>query len=370
MKEINSLLSVLINNPRNLFIEKAIEEEMIPIIYTSSYVPYTFFSMERLFPVRTIPLFSINTALADNYLSGNSCAYIRNICEDLLRGKYDFSRGFICSTVCDQMVSFFKNFKHLFQSNFAEIIDIPRKINHVSAELFKKHIENFKDSLGYYFGISFDPLPEYINAQNEYDAIVISILKLLKESNPPLTGSEFHKFLSASLMSPNFLFFSVANEFKTKIENRKGLSHYRARLGVIGECASSPYFTEDYESSGAIVVCRNDWPLSLDDTINENIEPFEALSNFILNKASFSMGTESVDSKAEKILEKFSEYKVDGIIIERLKYCSLWGIKSALLPEALKKRGIPTLTIERNYTYAEGGYIKNQIDAFLESIDK
>ena len=60
-----------------------------------------------------------------------------------------------------------------------------------------------------------------------------------------------------------------------------------------------------------------------------------------------------VDSKN---VEKAEEFSVDGIVIQYIKLCDIWGIESSPLVSALRKSGIPVLCLEREYQRSGEGH--------------
>jgi benzoyl-CoA reductase/2-hydroxyglutaryl-CoA dehydratase subunit BcrC/BadD/HgdB len=71
------------------------------------------------------------------------------------------------------------------------------------------------------------------------------------------------------------------------------------------------------------------------------------------------------------LLEAVKQYRVDGIICERLKFCDLWGGEIEMLRRSLKDEaeGIPLLVLERDYAAASGvGQLRTRVQAFLETL--
>lgn len=62
------------------------------------------------------------------------------------------------------------------------------------------------------------------------------------------------------------------------------------------------------------------------------------------------------------------EYGIDGIIIEKLKFCDIWGGEIYLHRTESKKRGLPLLALERELYGGGIGQIKTRVQAFLEKL--
>jgi benzoyl-CoA reductase/2-hydroxyglutaryl-CoA dehydratase subunit BcrC/BadD/HgdB len=76
------------------------------------------------------------------------------------------------------------------------------------------------------------------------------------------------------------------------------------------------------------------------------------------------------DKRIQTIVNAVREYKVDGVVIEIIKFCDLWGVDSAPMVKALRDMGIPVLKLEREYRQGGEGQLSTRIQAFIESMGK
>jgi benzoyl-CoA reductase/2-hydroxyglutaryl-CoA dehydratase subunit BcrC/BadD/HgdB len=79
---------------------------------------------------------------------------------------------------------------------------------------------------------------------------------------------------------------------------------------------------------------------------------------------------EDFDRRLSLILDTVKEYRVDGVVIEIMKFCDLWGVDSMPLVKALRQEGIPVLKLEREYALGGEGQLRTRIQAFIESMGK
>ena len=70
------------------------------------------------------------------------------------------------------------------------------------------------------------------------------------------------------------------------------------------------------------------------------------------------------------ILDIVREFKVDGIIGQRLGCCDAWGGELFALREDCKQAGISCLMIEREYIPDSRGQLTTRVQAFLETIQR
>ena len=75
-------------------------------------------------------------------------------------------------------------------------------------------------------------------------------------------------------------------------------------------------------------------------------------------------------NRLANLLQAVKQYRVDGIICERLKFCDLWGGETEMLRRSLRQETqIPLLVLERDYLTAGGlGQLRTRVQAFLEGL--
>jgi benzoyl-CoA reductase/2-hydroxyglutaryl-CoA dehydratase subunit BcrC/BadD/HgdB len=63
------------------------------------------------------------------------------------------------------------------------------------------------------------------------------------------------------------------------------------------------------------------------------------------------------------------DYKVDGVIMQSLRYCDAHGYEVPGLKDYLKSVGTPAIYLEHNYTEAAFGPLKTRVQSFIEILD-
>ncbi|MFW6284552.1 MAG: 2-hydroxyacyl-CoA dehydratase, partial [Desulfosalsimonas sp.] len=79
---------------------------------------------------------------------------------------------------------------------------------------------------------------------------------------------------------------------------------------------------------------------------------------------------ENFNDRVDAILAGASAYNADGVILEHIKFCDIWGIEAAPIAERIKAAGIPVLNLEREYSATGEGQLKTRVQAFIESMGK
>jgi benzoyl-CoA reductase/2-hydroxyglutaryl-CoA dehydratase subunit BcrC/BadD/HgdB len=76
------------------------------------------------------------------------------------------------------------------------------------------------------------------------------------------------------------------------------------------------------------------------------------------------------DALHELIVSRAKEYKVDGLIYEKMQNCECWGGENTYLEPALKEAGVPILYLEREEKLANLGQLEIRAEAFVEMVEK
>lgn len=364
----------LLENPQNRLIEQAIEGGRIPIGYSCAFVPEALIMADRLFPVRIHANGVAGTEIADIYMSNFTCSYTRSILEFAMDGQYDWIQGWVFVPSCAHMQRLFDNFEYLKKPAFSHVLDVPRKVNESTTNWLAEELRMLADKLSSHFGVDMSDasIMKAIGKWNSFAQTIQAIGELRKRLNPPITGTEFHAMLMASLASPKDLILPGILDYKKELENRGGIDGYRARVMMVGSHLHDPEYIRVIESQGALVVadrfCTGSMPGLM--SIEMNGDPFMSLAAHSFKKTLCPHMMEDFDRRFNTIVETVREYKVDGVVIEIIKFCDLWGVDAMPLVSALRKEGIPVLKLEREYRLGSEGQLRTRVQAFIESMGK
>ena len=126
------------------------------------------------------------------------------------------------------------------------------------------------------------------------------------------------------------------------------------------------------ESMGACIVADQlCWgSKSFADLADEEIDPIDAIARRMLEHMPCPRMLDQYPKRLANLLEAVKQYRVDGIICQRLRFCDLWGGETEMLQRSLKEEaGIPLLVLERDYAAASGvGQLRTRVQAFLETL--
>ena len=365
----------LLESPQNRLVEQAAKDGRIPIGYSCSFVPEALLMADKLFPVRLHAPGLTGTEIADNYLSSFVCSYARGLLEFAMDGRFDFLQGSVFVPSCNHMQRLFDNLQYLKKSDFNYILDVPRKVNKDTLIWMAEELKTLADKLAAHFDVDMSDvsLRKAMQEWNDFARVVQAIGELRKKPYPPITGTEFHQIVMASLASPKDLILPHILDFKKELEQREGIKNYRARLMVVGGHLHDPEFIKIIESQGCLVVvdrfCTGTIPGFKTIELNAD-SPYKIMAEHTFAKTLCPRMMEDFDRRLNIIIDTAKEYKVDGVVIEIIKFCDLWGIDAMPLVTALREKGIPVLKLEREYRLGGEGQLRTRVQAFIESMGK
>ncbi len=365
----------LLENPQNRLVEEAVQNGRIPIAYSCSYVPEALLMADKLFPVRLHTPGIAGTEIADNYLSSLVCSYTRSLLEFTMDERFDQIRGWIFVPACIHMQRLYDNLTYLKHPTFNHILDVPRKVNNDTLIWMVEELKMLADKLADHFSVDMSDasLKKAMQDWNIFAGVIQSIGELRKKPHPPVTGTEFHQIVMAALASPKDLILPYIFDLKKELGEREGISKYRARLMVVGGHLHDPEFIRIIESQGGLVVadrfCTGTIPGFKSIDVNGG-NPYKALAEYTFSKTLCPRMMEEFDRRLSTIIDTVKEYKVDGVVLEIIKFCDLWGVDAMPLVTALREKGIPVLKLEREYRLGSEGQLRTRVQAFIESMGK
>jgi benzoyl-CoA reductase/2-hydroxyglutaryl-CoA dehydratase subunit BcrC/BadD/HgdB len=364
----------LLESPINSLVEEAAAQGRIPVGYSCSFVPEALLMADRLFPVRLHAPGIAGTELADNYLSSFICSYTRSLLEFAMDDRFDGIRGWVFVPSCAHMQRLIDNLEYLKKPAFSHVLDVPRKVNDATLAWQTEELRMLTERLSSHFGVDMgnDSLMKAIGEWNHFSSVIAAIGNLRKKPNPPLTGTDFHQVVMASLASPKDLILPSIESLYKEIAHREGAGSHRARLMVAGGHLHDPEFIRIIESQGGLVVADRFCTGSIPGIrpVEVDGDPLRALAVHTFEKTLCPRMMENFDLRLKTILDMVRDYRVDGVVIEIIKFCDLWGVDVMPLVHALRKEGIPVLKLEREYRTGGEGQLRTRVQAFIESMGK
>jgi benzoyl-CoA reductase/2-hydroxyglutaryl-CoA dehydratase subunit BcrC/BadD/HgdB len=171
---------------------------------------------------------------------------------------------------------------------------------------------------------------------------------------------------------PKARYNQLLAELLEDLGKQEGLTDYRARLMVMGGELDDPAYVEVIEDQGALVVtdslCFGSRMLWKD--VEEGAEdPMTALARFyVAERPSCPRVFGEYEQRAAFVREMIRDFQVDGVILERLAFCDLWGFEQFTIKNDFQDWDVPLMMLDREYTLSGVGQLKTRVQAFLETI--
>ena len=362
----------IVMEPFNEQLEKAIAQGARPVGYTCSYVPEVLLSVGNLIPVRLTACKTDDTEMADIYLSKMLCSYVRSVLEFAMDGRYDFLDGWVLTTSCSHMHRLFDNVEYLVKPDFQFLLDVPSHTSPTALKWYKNEMEGLRQKISEHFetDMSDSALSATIAEYNSQIAVMKEVGNLRKEKLPLISGGEFHRLMMAWNTMPRGVVADAAKSLRQKLERRNKKHDSRARIMLVGGKVDNPSLIDTIESQNAILVadrhCSGSIPGLL--AIDESKEPMDAINDHVFSHTACPTIMQQHKQRFEAVLRTVEEYSVDGVIVEGIKFCDVWGYETTTMVDELRAAGVPVLQLECNYPMKAEGQVKTRVQAFLESM--
>jgi benzoyl-CoA reductase/2-hydroxyglutaryl-CoA dehydratase subunit BcrC/BadD/HgdB len=295
-------------------------------------------------------------------------------------GKYSFIDGAVISTGCDAMRRLDEcwrkagdDIKGIVPAYF-HYFDVPHKPDGHAFEWFVEEIRGAITSIEEHFGveISEDKLRRAIAGQNEVRRLLWELEELRSGDTIKVSGTDAFAAVIASSVMPRDIFAQYLEELINSLKRkRKSLDNGKRRLMVIGSINDDIDLIKLIEEAGALVVADNICfgVRAKEDQVSEEGDPIVALAERYLSKSVCPRMFGGYQSRLRVLKDKIERAKVEGVIMQNVRFCDLHGSENGLFERDLDKMGIPSTRIEREYgPLTETGRMKMRIHAFLESI--
>ena len=341
-----------------------------------SYVPEELVIAAGMVPFRMRAVGSTKTTLGDTWFSSFNCSYVRHLMDLALEGKFKFMDGLIFINACDHIRRMFDNWKAaLDYPSFVHLVAVPRKKGDGALKWYRDELGILKKAMEDHYKITItdDALKDAIRQSNQIRRLLKKLYDMRKDDSPPITGAETLSVIMSGTAIPREQFVQMLDELLEELPGREVYPENTPRLMIQSGCLEEIEHLKVIEEQGSAVVddslCfgRRYFDTLVDEAVDD---PLDALADRYLNHLSCPRISDDWKRRLDHLGESVKEYRLDGLICERLKFCDLWGGESFILRKDSKKSGFPTLYLERELHGGGEGQIKTRVQAFLERIGK
>jgi bzd-type benzoyl-CoA reductase N subunit len=340
-----------------------------------STVPEELFIAAGLLPFRMRGTGSTSTELSDAYFSPINCSFPRHAFNQALRGEYDFLDGLVCINSCDHVRRIYDNWIRALKTPFVQVMSLPRKVGEPQIDWYTDELKILRGQLEEHFGVRLtdERIREAIQLQNRIRGLQKQLYLLRKAERPPITGAETLAVMVAGTAMPKQRYQELLTELLAELEGRRGSRDYRARLMILGGELDDPAYLEIIEQQGGLIVTDSSCfgsRLMWRPVDEAEPDPIRALARYyVRDRPSCPRMYGDQPRRIAFTREMAREFRVEGIIGERLLFCDQWVVENYMTGLDLEEDGIPFLALDREYVLSGEGQLRTRIQAFLEQLE-
>ncbi len=376
-KELEIIRSVNSSFPFNKPIKDWKENGKKMIGWICTYVPEEIIYAAGILPVRiATDSREINVDTAESYLYYSTCSYIKTCLQLVIDKQFEFLDGFVTCTACEGCRYIAEMWRNYVSSPLVHLISLPRKRSDRGYKFYLKELNRFKDNIERLFNvnISDEALRDAISLYNRSRELLKSLYELRKADNPPISGAETLEIINASGRMPRDEYNSILENILNKLNKARGInqeSNGRLRLMVSGSVLNNSEFIKSIEDLGGVVVvdelCTGVRYWSDPVELPSDLSPIEAIcKRYFLKFPCARMY--HLGERYDRVIDLVKEFRVDGVIMETMRYCVPYIHDRPVLKNRLKESDIPFLDLDVEYGMPGTGQIRTRIQAFMEML--
>jgi benzoyl-CoA reductase subunit C len=350
--------------------------------YTCSYTPAEIFHAADILPVRLRGLETDGMDIADAYYGPFVCSFPKCILQLAGKGELSFLDGAIITPGCDAMRRLDEcwrkagdDYKGIVPDYFY-YFDVPHKVEPHGMAWYVQEIRNLIKSVEDHFEVEItdEKLSASIKVYNRGRGLLRELEDLRAGERVPVSGTQAFAAAVAAVVSPRDEYTQTLEDWLSVVKENTPLENDGKRLLLIGSISDEIDLVELIEeSANAVVVGENlcfgvQYESSL---VSEEGDPVAALAAHYLCKSICPRMFGKYRERLALLVEKIKRLKVDGVVMQNIRFCDLHGAENALFERDLEAMGVSCIRIEREYgPLTEKGRIKLRINAFLDRISQ
>lgn len=356
-------------------VKKWKEQERKVVGWGCDYVPEEILYAAGILPFRVtgdsreLPLTS-----ADAYLSIYECSFVRSCLQLALDRQFDFLDGFVACSTCDGMRRLADEWRITVNVPVLYVLSVPRKFTPRAHDFYKREVIKLTKLIEERFGLEVTDhaLREAIQVYNESRGLLRNLYDLRKLERPPISGAEMLEVTNAASRMPRGQYNQILKALLAEAA-MSDRSWEGTRLMIGGSILSNSDFIQGIENMGGVVVadalcCGTRYWGDL-VRVDAGGDPLAAIAERYLNNFPCPRMFPT-DERINRILSLASEFQVDGVIWQTIRYCNPMYYEQPRLKDRLEQRGIPILLLDIEYGMTATGQVKTRAQAFIEMLQE
>ncbi len=369
----------IVTTNENAYVKKWKESGKAVIGYPCTYVPDEIIYAADILPYRLRGTGTTSSSIGDTYFGPVICSFPKCVLQLAGEGKFNFLDGAIIVPGCDSMRRLDECWRKAGDDypgtvpGFFHYFGVPHKVTDYSLKWSHEEALKLKQKIEEHFGVKItdEALKSAIRVYNESRRLLIQLDKLRAGDDLVMTGEDALAIIMAASAMPRDEYNKLLRKTLAQMEDLKTPIAGRKRLMLVGSVNDDLEFMKVIEDCGAVIVADTlcFGSRSYSDLTEEDGDPLFALTKRYLNHAYCPRMFGYYKERLKNIMDRARKAKVDGIILQNIRFCDLHGSENGIFERDLEKEGIPCMRMEREYgPLTESGRVKMRIDAFLERI--
>ena len=337
--------------------------------YFETYFPEEIAYAAGMLPVRVLARHEVDD-ISDKWIY-SSCYPVRDMVNQLLKGRYDYVDGLVNVEGCQWMYNAFEVMMNNREGLFYHYLFLPDYTDAATSKDVTKNefgvlIDRFKRWTGK--TVADADLDEAIEVYNHNRLLLRRINELRRADRPVITGSEMMNLVLADQVMDKAEMNVVLEAFIKELAGRKP-GPDKIRLMIVGSETWDARLEELAEAQGANVVVDE-----LDNGTSyywNNVLPQEdrlmALALRYLGRPHSALKDNNYRRRPQHIFELAEDFNVDGVLLEKQIYCHTHGSDMYAVWKILRERYIPYHYFERGSLLPEDETAA-RLEAFLSML--
>ena len=364
---------------QNAFVRERKKDGGRVVGYSCTFIPEEILHAAGLLPFRLRGIGTTSLSIGDSYFGAVNCSLPKCMLQLAGQGSYRFLDGAIITNGCDSMRRLEECWRKASEDypgtlpEYYKYFAVPHKSVDYSIEFYKEELNGMMETLEQHFKvkISEESLRRSIKLYNEGRTCLRKLDELRRRRDVPISGEDAMAVLIAAHAMPQEQFIRLLRDLIEELKKAPSLSDGKKRLMLMGSASDDMDFIRVIEEAGAIVVadtvCYGARTYSV--LVDEQSEPVHALSSHYLTHSICPRMLGYYKLRLAYVMDVITKAKVDGVILQNVRFCDLHGSENGIFERDLEAAGIPCMRLEREYgPLSETGRISMRIDAFMERI--
>ena len=348
--------------------------------YTCSYVPDEIFHAAGILPFRIRGFGATDTTIGDTYFGPFICSLPKCMLQLAGEGKFDFLDGAIITPGCDSMRRLDECWRKA-GSDIPGVIPpfffhygVPHKYSDYTIKWFTEETKRLIAAVQEHFKVEITDanLKKSINLYNYSRKLLERFDALRTLDTPPFNGEEALAVILSGTTMPREEYNALLEKFIADAEKAPGIKD-RVRIMLVGSANDDIGLVRVIEGAKALVVADNLCFGSrfYTDQVGEDGDSVFELSKRYLGHNDCPRMYGDYQRRLNILEQKVKKAKIDGVILQNIRFCDLHGAENGIFERDLEAKGIPCMRLEREYgPLVETGRMKMRVDAFIERIQQ